>query len=154
MLIAYTDGSTHKANPGPMSWAVVYVRDGVIVQREVGALHHGTNNKAELLAVIWALERYSGLIVDGDVSHEDMIIRTDSILTLNIATGVWRAKSNVELWERFERAMERREKRGLATQFQHVKGHGTDPFNREADKLARQAALDASLCLAETRFPE
>ena len=154
MLIAYTDGSTYLKNPGPMSWAVVYVRDNQIVQREVGALYEGTNNKAELLAVIWALERYSGILVDGQLEHEDMIIRTDSILTLNIATGIWRAKSNVDLWERFERAMERREKRGLATQFQHVKGHGPDPFNREADRLARTAALDAALCLAETRLPE
>ena len=141
MKIAYTDGSTHKTNPGPMSWAVVYVEDDQVVKEETGALYTGTNNKAELLAVIWALEHEA---------TEDLVIRSDSLFVLNIATGLWTPRANFDLWERFESALAKREKRGLATQFQHVKGHHLDPYNRRADSLARAAALQAASCLIET----
>lgn len=145
MLIAYTDGSTLLENPGPMSWAVVYVEHDQIVREETGALYAGTNNRAELLAVIWALEHEAG---------QDLTIRSDSLYTLNIASGLWRAKSNVDLWERFDRALEKRELRGLVTQFEHVKGHHVDAFNKRADALARIAAQLAASCLTETRTEE
>lgn len=139
MLIAYTDGSTWKSNPGPMSWAVVYVRDDEIVCEETGSFHTGTNNRAELMAVIWAMERYG--------HNEDLLIRTDSTLTANIGMGVWQPRTNLELWERFAVAIGRRERKGLATQFQHVKGHAHDPYNRRADWLARKAAQVAAECV-------
>jgi len=140
MIIAYTDGSTYKTNPGPMSWAVVYVKDGEIISEKMGALYTGTNNKAELLGVVWALEHDK---------QNDLLIRTDSILTLNIATGIWRAKTNLNEWERYTSAIKIREKRGLITNFEHVKGHGPDIFNKKADSLARLAAAEAARCLKE-----
>lgn len=143
MIIAYTDGSTRLSNPGPMAWSVVYVENDEIIAEEAGALYHGTNNKAEILGVIWALEHQD---------REDLVIRSDSVLTLNIATGVWRAKTNLDLWERFHVIMNKRDSRGLATQFQYVKGHSTDIYNKRADSLAREAAMRAAECLKETKM--
>lgn len=140
-LLAYTDGSTFQSNPGPMSWAVVYVRDGMIertgegLPRELtGACETGTNNRAELMGVIWALE---------NETSESLIVMTDSLVTMKCATGVYRRNANKDLWERFEKAMTFRERRGLATEFCHVKGHHVDPFNRKADKLASEHAKAA-----------
>lgn len=141
MLIAYTDGSTWKTNPGPMAWSVVYVADNTIVREVSGALYTGTNNRAELLGVTWAITLEK---------RDDLVVRTDSTLVLNIATGVWHPKTNVDLWDQFFEALTWRERRGLATQFQHVKGHGQDPFNRRADWLARDAAKRAAECVHET----
>lgn len=138
MIIAYTDGTTRKSNPGPMAWAVIYTNNDVVIREETGALYQGTNNKAEILAVICALE---------NEAREDLLIRTDSILTLNIATGVWRAKTNTDLWERFNTIMDRRDSRGLVTQFEHVKAHSTNIFNRRADALAKEAAIEAEKCV-------
>jgi ribonuclease HI len=138
MLIAYTDGSTWKTNPGPMAWSVIYVSNNEIVKESSGALYTGTNNRAELLAVMWAISLEKTV---------DLVVRTDSTLVLNIATGLWQPKTNVDLWERFYESLNWREKRGLATQFQYVKGHGQDPFNRRADWLAREAAKRAAECI-------
>jgi ribonuclease HI len=138
MIIAYTDGSTWRKNPGPMAWAVVYVENSIIVGELQGALYHGTNNRAEILGVIWALE---------NEDRKDLVIRTDSIAVLNVATGIWRAKANMELWDRFNAIINKRDSRGLATQFQYVKGHGMDVYNRRADELAKTAASRAAECL-------
>lgn len=142
-MIAYTDGSTYKTNPGPMSWSVVYVENDKIVREEAGALYIGTNNKAELLGVTWALENNK---------TDDLIIRTDSTLTLNIVTGIWRAKTNLPEWERCKKALARRDLKGLGTVFQYVKGHSSDQYNRRADELAKEAATIAAKCLQETVY--
>ncbi len=141
MLRAYTDGGTHKTNPGPMAWAVVYVENDQVIREEVGALYQGTNNKAELLGVIWALERET---------DQDVEIYTDSTVTLKIATGVWTARQNLDLWDRFWKAVLKRNFRGLSTYFYYVKGHSNDPYNQRADQLTRSAAQNASKCLRET----
>lgn len=143
MLTAYTDGSTFLHNPGPMSWAVVYVNENLVIHEETGALYYGTNNQAELLAVIWALEHEYSV---------DLTIYTDSLLTKNIATKLWRAKKNLDLWHRFELAQQRRDGRGLITIFGHVRGHSTNVHNNRADELARLAGQTAAACLQETRF--
>jgi ribonuclease HI len=142
VLYAFTDGSTWKANPGPIAWSVVYVEEGgaegrreaVPVEELTGAHAEGTNNLAELMAVAWALE------------HErlrDLVVVTDSVLTYNLCRGAWAARSNRELFERFERALALRRRRHLATEFRIVKGHGKDPWNRRADQLAKAAAEQA-----------
>lgn len=137
-LLAYTDGSTWKKNPGPMSWAVVFVRDDVVATDTfgadrvlVGASGHGTNNRAELMGVITALEHETG---------EDLTILTDSLVTLRCATGLYQRHANRDLWERFDRALDLRKMRGLATSFRHVKGHNGNKYNNMADRLASEHA--------------
>lgn len=133
-LYAYTDGSTFRANPGPISWAVVFVRDDRVAllpdgreRIEVGAHHHGTNNRAELMGIIRALE---------SETIEDMTVVSDSMVTIRCAKGEFRRNANLDLWERFDAALELRRRRGLRTGFQHVKGHHVNPHNRLADRLA------------------
>lgn len=141
LLIAYTDGSTFRANPGPISWAVVYTRDGEHEARPsgeegepwelVGAYATGTNNRAELMAVCWAVEH---------APAEDLMIRSDSMMTVRCARGEWTARKNNDLWERFREAVRQRFERGLMTDIEHVKGHYKDEFNKRADFLASRHA--------------
>lgn len=139
-LYIYTDGSTFRANPGPMSWAVVYVENNIATSTEVGAAAQGTNNRAELMAVIWALERGP---------ERDFTIRSDSMITLKCASGEYRRRSNLDLWKRFDSALKKRRDKGFATQFEYVKGHDADEFNRMADKLAGQHARANFACIVQ-----
>lgn len=133
-LLAYTDGSTFRANPGPISWAIVFVRDDRVElfadgreRIEVGAHHHGTNNRAELMGIIRALEIET---------VEDLTVVSDSMVTVRCAKGEFRRNANLDLWSRFDAALGVRERRGLKTGFRHVKGHHVNPHNRLADRLA------------------
>lgn len=135
-LYVYTDGSTYKSNPGPISWAVIFIRDGHVVKEngvdriEVGAAATGTNNRAELMGVIWALEREK---------REDLEVMTDSLFVLYGAKGIHKRRKNRDLWHRLDEAVAFRTRRGLTTEFTHVRSH-QDPFNRQADKLATKHA--------------
>lgn len=132
-LYAYTDGSTFKTNPGPISWAVAYVRNGAIITsnaRErvlVGAYQEGTNMRAEMMGVIWALKHET---------MEDLTIMTDSQVLVSCANGLSKRHTNKDLWEQYEAFLAIRTKRGLATHITYVRGHGSDPFNQYVDKLA------------------
>lgn len=145
-LYIYTDGSTFRANPGPMSWAIVYVLNNRVMQQnnldwvEVGAAAYGTNNRAELMGVIWALERGP---------QQTFTIRSDSMITLKCACGEYRRRSNLDLWHRFDQALAKRHERGVETFFEYVKGHDADEFNRMADKLAGQHAQANFACIAQ-----
>jgi len=93
-----------------------------------------TNNRAEFTAAIKALEATS----------EDLEILTDSNLLVNVATGVWRAKANMDLVARLKALMT-----GRVVTWTHVRAHtkATDynsKWNREADKRA-VGALERNL---------
>ncbi|MGI9253086.1 MAG: ribonuclease HI, partial [Thermomicrobiales bacterium] len=70
----------------------------------------------------------------------DLVVFSDSMVTVRCARGEYNRHSNLDLWERFEQALNGRGKRGLYTSFRHVKGHHTNPFNNLADRLAAEHA--------------
>lgn len=100
----------------------------------------GTNNRAELEAVIMALE------CEAD---DDLTIVCDSELTIRIIQGVYSPRANLDLWQRFNTLLTRRDDRRLATHWIHTRGHqtpgsatwhpGHGPYNRRADELAGAA---------------
>lgn len=138
-LYAYTDGSTFKYNPGPISWGIVFVKDDSVVRIQgedrviSGATALGTSARAELIAVVCALE---------NECYEDLGIVTDSLSTLHYAVGNWKRKGtkDKDLWDRFDTAIKRRQAHGCTTDFFYVKGHHSDQFNKQADKLAAALA--------------
>ena len=91
-----------------------------------------TNNRAEFTAAIKALE----------ATPDDLEILTDSNLLVNVATGLWKAKANMDLVARLKALMT-----GRVVTWTHVRAHtkATDynsKWNREADKRA-VAVLEA-----------
>jgi ribonuclease HI len=123
--IAYADGAC-SGNPGPAGLGVV-VLDGeqrVEVSEYLGV---GTNNIAELTAVLRALEE-----VD---AARPLVVYTDSQYTIGVLQKGWKAKANAELIAELREELSGRD----ATRLAYVPGHSGVPLNERADQLAREA---------------
>jgi len=143
-VIVYTDGGC-SGNPGPGGYGAVILKDG---KREElsGGFRRTTNNRMELLACIFALERLKG----------DIPVRlySDSSYVVNGITKGWAKKwqkngwfrtgsekaENVDLWSRLLDLCDR-----FAVEFVWVKGHAGTPENERCDRLAVAAAAKSGL---------
>ena len=138
-----TDGAC-KGNPGPGGWGVV-LRAANGHERELsGGEPLTTNNRMELTAAIRGLEALKR------PCH--VILETDSVYVRDGITkwihgwrkNGWRTADkkpvkNAELWQELVAACSRHQ-----VDWRWVKGHNGDPDNERADKLASDAALNAS----------
>jgi ribonuclease HI len=125
-FVAYTDGAC-SGNPGPAGLGVVLTEDGA--RRELSEyLGIGTNNVAELTAILRALEGVGR-------SAEPMLVHTDSQYAIGVLTKGWKAKANQQLIADIKERMRNFPKLTLV----YVKGHAGIPLNERADQLARAA---------------
>lgn len=127
--IAYTDGAC-SGNPGPAGAGLVVIPPGGSPQEGYRYLGEGTNNVAELTAVLLALEA---------VPHEvkGLVIHTDSQYAIGVLTKGWKAKANQELIAVLRKAIAARPP--TTVRFVYVPGHAGVPLNERADALAREA---------------
>lgn len=104
----------------------------------------GTNNKAELGAVIVALR----LIIN---PIDTLTIYTDSQYVIGGATLGWQRNKNIKMWKEFDKQMNIVSKLCSSIKFKHVKGHQKDNSNEFAywnnyvDSLARNASQQCKL---------
>ena len=129
-IVVYTDGACH-GNPGPMGIGVVILdrKD----RREISEyLGQGTNNIAELTAILRALEA----IPDGDRTRP-VLVHSDSAYALGLLGKGWKAKKNVELVEELRRAARDFPRLRLVK----VAGHAGIPENERCDQLANAAVI-------------
>jgi len=135
-IIAAADGSA-LGNPGPAGWGW-YVDDACWA---AGGWAHGTNNKAELTAVLDLLQQTARL-------DEDLLVYCDSTYVINSITkwmAGWKRRGwkkgdgqpvlNVEIMKALDEAMS-----GRRVELRWVKGHSGHPLNEAADRLANAAA--------------
>nr|WP_218851327.1 ribonuclease H [Nocardioides panaciterrulae] len=135
-IIAAADGSA-LGNPGPAGWAW-FVDDGCWAS---GGWAHGTNNKAELTALLDLLQQTAHLA-------EDLLVYCDSTYVINSVTkwmAGWKRRGwrkgdgqpvlNVEIMQALDAAMT-----GRRVELKWVKGHSGHPLNEAADRLANAAA--------------
>jgi len=128
-IIAYTDGAC-SGNPGPAGLGVVLCQGHS--RRELSEyLGHGTNNIAELTAILRALEALGH-------SAEHVSVYTDSQYAIGVLQKGWKPKVNQELIATTKRRMQGFSKLRLV----YVKGHAGIPMNERADALARQAVSE------------
>lgn len=123
-LDIYTDGAA-RGNPGHAAYAYLLVADGAIVLE--GSAYAGvtTNNTAEYLAIIHALEAAAGR-TDGDLS-----VYSDSELVVRQMTGEYRVNKE-HLRDLKARVL------ALAGRFRSVRFvsvRRTNPFIAQADRL-------------------
>jgi len=124
-LIVYTDGAC-TGNPGPMGIGVV-ILDGQKRDEISEYLGEGTNNIAELTAIVRALERCP--------NERTVVVHSDSAYALGLLGKGWKAKANQQLVEQL---------RTLARGFKDLRlvkvaGHAGVPENERCDELARAA---------------
>ena len=125
--IVYADGAC-TGNPGPCGIGVVLL-DGAERRELSEFLGEGTNNVAELTAIIRALEEAP--------RDRTVVVHSDSAYALGLLGKGWKAKANQELVERM---------RQLARNFRDLRlvkvaGHAGIPDNERADELARAAVV-------------
>jgi ribonuclease HI len=124
--IAYTDGAC-TGNPGPAGSGWVLVAPGGSPVEAYAYLGEGTNNIAELTAILRALHEVP--------KDQSLVVHTDSQYAIGVLTKGWKAKANKELIEGI-----REELRGrTGVRFVYVPGHAGVPMNERADALAREA---------------
>jgi len=126
--VAYTDGAC-SGNPGPAgSGMLVTAPNGGAVQEGYEYLGIGTNNIAELTAILRAAEA-----VPDDAP---LVIHTDSSYAIGVLSKGWKAKANQELIVRIKATLARRDPPASLV---YVPGHLGVAGNERADELAREA---------------
>ncbi len=132
-VVAFTDGAC-SGNPGPCGIGVVLLSEKGKSQRELSEyLGTGTNNVAELTAILRALEAAPNL-------EQTLNIHTDSQYAIGVLQKGWKAKANQELIA----AIKERMRRFKALKLIYVPGHSGVPLNERADELARMAVSSRS----------
>lgn len=138
-VTAYTDGAC-SANPGPAGLGVVVLRGDRRIERSE-YLGRGTNNIAELTAVLRALDHVG--------EEESAVIHTDSKYAIGVLQKGWKAKKNRELVATLRAELARRPRVTLV----YVPGHAGVPLNERADELARQAVASRRSTSSDTAGP-
>jgi ribonuclease HI len=129
-VVAYTDGAC-SGNPGPAGLGyVIVLADGTRVQRGE-PLGHGTNNIAELTAILRVLQIQEG-------KTAPLVIHTDSAYSIGVLTQGWKAKANAELIAEIRRRL----RAFSRVELRKVAGHAGVPENELVDELARRAAAE------------
>jgi ribonuclease HI len=146
-IIAAADGSA-LGNPGPAGWGW-YVDDDCWA---VGGWAHGTNNMAELTAVLDLLQQTAHL-------GEELLVYCDSTYVINSVTkwmpgwkrrgwrkGDGKAVLNVEIMKALDAAM-----RGRSVRFQWVKGRGSRAPSSVTPRRAPDRSSTSPTCSPVSR---
>jgi ribonuclease HI len=130
-ISAWTDGGCI-GNPGPSGVGyVIALPDGSRLERGE-PLGQGTNNIAELTAILRVVEQLDSLHVPIETPIR---IHTDSTYAIGVLTANWKPKVNQELIAGIKKAL----KKWNITMVK-VKGHAGNPDNERVDYLANTAA--------------
>lgn len=122
----YTDGAC-SGNPGPCAIGIVF-KFGRNIKEYGEFLGVGTNNKAELTAVLRAL----GML---KVAEYKVKIYTDSSYVQGLLARGWKPKKNKQLVEEIQRVMSHFSR----VEIVKVKAHCDVKYNQRADEIARMS---------------
>lgn len=139
MIEIYTDGS-NVHNGKPYSYGgygfVIKLPSGDIFEHggklEVNEKDPVTNNKAELMAIIKALE----FVMEGKLEADHIRIFSDSQWCVNCINKQWARKKNKDLWVQFGKKHASCIRHGHIIQVTWVKGHVGIELNEQADRVA------------------
>ena len=128
----YTDGACHSSTKiGGIG--VVFTKNNQIIYKFNKKFIDTTNNRMEILAIIYALYAISKPI---DIIN----IYSDSQYAIGCITKNWTRKKNTDLWQLFDKVYSKAKTLCPNIQFNWVKGHDINEFNNISDKLAVEAS--------------
>lgn len=122
----YADGAC-SGNPGPAGLGIVIVTPEGKIHEGFEYLGTGTNNIAELTAILRAAE----IVPDS----AQAFVHTDSQYSIGVLSKGWKAKANQDLVAKVKGELATRPTWRLV----YVPGHAGVPLNERADELAREA---------------
>ena len=128
MIEIYTDGSCIKNPNGPGGYGVIMIDNE---KREWHLSDYDgctTNNRMELKAVIEGIK----LLEKGDKICK---VYSDSKLTINCCSGIWKRKANLDLWKEYDDVS-----KGKSIDFVWIKAHNGNYYNELVDKMAYNEA--------------
>ena len=135
----YVDGSC-RGNPGSGSWAAIVVEnDKVIEVKQSKNFENTTNNRMEMLAILWTMESY------GSCFGAAPTVYTDSAYAMNCFTlwlNGWKSKgwtkANGEPIENLDliKLYDAYDRTGFQVNIKKVNGHSGHKWNELADQLA------------------
>jgi ribonuclease HI len=135
----YTDGAC-SGNPGPGGWAFIlrHLSSGKELE-ESGADRETTNNKMELSAVIFGLERLKKRCQVELFTDSQYVGKGLSEWMPKWKANGWRRKegktfkpvANEDLWKKLDALLAQH-----SVKFHHVRGHSGHPENERCDELA------------------
>lgn len=136
-LSCYTDGAYSPVRDRG-GIGIVFVKDGKKVYEYKKTFTNTTNNKCEIMAVVYALNAISKPI-------EQLIIYSDSQYVIGCATKGWKRKKNVEYWNLYDKVLAKARTYCPDIQLIWVKGHEkSEDFNSKMNNLADKLAVEAS----------
>lgn len=128
MVIIYTDGAySSTRDQGGIAFVILDENEEVIYEY-AKTYKVTTNNRMEMLACIVALESIE--------EPQDIIIISDSQYVIKSYTEGWKRKKNLDLWPRFDKAIEFHN----SVSWKWVKGHENTEINNRCDLLAVNAS--------------
>ena len=127
--IIHTDGGySRKYNVGAFAF-VICDRSDMEIKRGAWKIENETNNRAELKAIIAALNHVPS-------KNCSVLVISDSQYALMTLSGKWSRNSNTDLFPIHDRIVN---ENGLDVDYKWVKGHSGDTFNEICDELCNQA---------------
>ncbi len=141
-ILIYTDGAS-SGNPGKGGFGVVMKLENSDYYKEFSQGYKlTTNNRMELLAVIYALKKLKK-------SNQNIVIYSDSKYVVDCFHKKWYIKwqknyynnvKNPDLWKELLQLV-----KNHSVEFNWIKGHAGHPENERADELAVMASKQENL---------
>lgn len=131
----YTDGAC-SGNPGPGGWGAILMASGVAKEISGGEALT-TNNRMEISAVIFALEKLNRPCKVNVYSDSSYVVNAFNLHWINSwVNNNWHNKAkaevaNKDLWIRLYELTQKHE-----VSFIKVKGHADNKYNNRCDELA------------------
>lgn len=133
LLTIYTDGAC-QVSTGNGGVGVVFIKDNeVIYQFNKHFKKNVTNNKMEIMAVIYALHAIS-------TNFDSITVVSDSQYVLGCINKGWKRKKNQNYWQLFDKVYNIAKEFCSDIKFEWTKGHNIDEYNNLADRLAVEAS--------------
>lgn len=138
----YTDGACSD-NPGRGGWAAVAFNEaGDIIMQCSEGYRRTTNNRMEIMAIAKGLRK----LREQSDKITEVTVYSDSQLVVNTMNQGWAKKTNEDLWDQLDNAIELLFDK---VTFVKVKGHGNDKRNNLADQIAVAASQKINATLVD-----
>lgn len=128
----YTDGA-YSFSKDQMGIGVAVIDNGKLKKEYSRMIKGGTNNIAELLAIITALRCIKEPV-------QSVTIISDSMYCIGTIIKGWKRNKNTRMWKRFDEQYEYTSKLCSNIEFKHIKGHNGNEWNEYCDFLATSAS--------------